>query len=379
MSAIEVTPVKGFLQFLAFNNLPRKLYAGMAGFAPNLDVERLALYAHRLNPHFKMVEAQEFLAKKDGRVVGRIFAQVYRPEFTPKEASRFQFGSLDAIDDAEVVRALTKAAEDWLRARGADVVHGPFSPSINGECGVLIDGFEAKPMFLTPWHPPYLSHHIDAAGYEKARDLISYRLDTSPDILNEPARISTRREWKNRLNIRPLDLEHLKTGETALMAELFNDAWRDNWGYVPFTLEEFDSMADALKFIVPPEYGIVIELDGAPVSFLVALPNLHEITQDLGGRLFPFGLFKLIARVRGHKFTSARVLLMGSRKALQRSATGGAVLLAMIEEMRRRVAGHSVTHIEAGWVLENNLDMRKPIEMFGGKADKTHRIYEKRL
>jgi hypothetical protein len=163
------------------------------------------------------------------------------------------------------------------------------------------------------------------------------------------------------------------------MTELFNDAWRDNWGFVPFTLAEFDSIADTLKFVVPPEFSMVIELDGAPVSFVVALPNLHEITSDMNGRLFPFGLFKLISRIRNHKFSSGRIVLLGSRKTLQRSATGGAVLLSMIEEMRRRAAGHSVNHVEAGWVLEDNSDMRRPIEMFGGKIDKTHRIYEKRV
>ena len=379
MSKIEVAPVKGLLQFLAFNNLPRKLYAGAPGFAPNLDIERLTHYAHKLNPHFKLVEAQEFLARKDGAVVGRIFAQVYKPEFAPLEASPAQFGSLDAIDDIDVVRALTTTAEDWLRARGATVIHGPFSPSINAECGMLVSGFESTPMYLTPWHPPYLSRHIEALGYEKARDLVSYKVDVSPDILKEPARISTRREWKDRLRIRPLDLDHLKTGETALMTELFNDGWRGNWGYVPFTLEEFDSIADALKYFVPPEFGIVVELDGAPVSFVIALPNLHEIAADMNGRLFPFGIAKLISRARNHKFKTARIILLGSRKTLQRSATGGVVLLAMIEEMRRRAASVSATQIEAGWVLETNMDMRKPIEMFGGTIDKTHRIYEKRL
>jgi hypothetical protein len=379
MSTVEMVPVNGLREFLTFCKLPRLLYASAPGFAPMLDAERWTNHAHMLNPHFKRVEEQKFLARRDGQWVGRIAAQMYKAEIEPLGASRAQFGSLDAIDDIEVVRALTKAAEDWLAARGATHVNGPFSPSINHECGMLVQGFEATPMFLTPWHPPYLSRHIEALGYEKARDLYSYRLDLSPDELNKPARISNRKEWRDRLKLRPLNMKALKKGETALMAELFNDGWSSNWGFVPFGRDEFDSQADALGYVVPEEFSIVAELDGVPQSFAIVLPNLHEITADFDGRIFPFGLAKLIFRMRNHKFRAARLALLGTRKSLQKSATGGAILMSMIEEFRRRGAKASVNHLEAGWVLEDNMDMRKPIEMFGGKVDKIHRIYEKRL
>jgi hypothetical protein len=379
MAQIDVVPATGLARFLTYNKLPRLLYAGAKGFAPPLDVERWTLHGHLFNPHFKLVEAQEFLARRGGQWVGRILAQVYKPEYAPVGASRFQFGSLDAIDDIEVVRALTLAAEGWLKARGADRINGPFSPTINGECGMLIEGFDATPMFLTPWHPPYLSRHVEALGYGKARDLVSYMIELTPDELNKPARISTRAEWKDRLKIRELDFKRLKKGETQLMSDLFNDGWRDNWGFVPFTKAEFDSIADALSFATPPEFTLVVELDGAPKSFAVALPNLFEITDDLDGRLLPFGLARVISRFRKHKYKTGRVLLLGTRKDLQNSATGGAILLAIVEEMRRRAAQKSLERIEAGWVLEDNAAMRRPIEMLGGKVDKIHRIYEKRL
>jgi hypothetical protein len=379
MSAIEIIPVDGLLGFLTFCKLPRLLYAGAQGFAPLLDAERWSNHAHMLNPHFKRVEEQKFLARRDGQWVGRIAAQMYKREIEPIGASRAQFGSLDAIDDVNVVRALTDAAENWLKERGATRINGPFSPSINGECGLLVQGFGATPMFLTPWHPPYLSRHIEALGYEKARDLYSYRLDLSPDELNKPARISNRKEWRDRLKLRPLNMKALKKGETALMSELFNDGWSGNWGFVPFGQDEFDSIADVLGYVVPEDFSIVVELDGVPQSFAIALPNLHEVIGDLNGRLFPFGLAQLISRIRNHKFKSARLALLGTRKSLQKSATGGAILLSMIEEFRRRGVKASVDHLEAGWVLEDNMDMRKPIEMFGGKVDKIHRIYEKRL
>ncbi len=379
MARIEIVPVAGLSQFLTFCKLPRLLYKGAPGFAPPLDLERWTLFAHFLNPHYKLVEDQKFLARRDGEWVGRISAHVYKDGITPVGASPAQFGALDAVDDRDVVRALTEAAEGWLAEKGATRINGPFSPTINGECGMLVEGFEATPMIFMPWHPPYLSRHLEALGYGKAKDLISYRFEIDEALLNEKPRITSRKEWRDRLTLRPLDMAKLKTGETALMEELFNDGWSENWGFVPFTKAEFDSTADALKLVMPPEFGIVAELDGKPQSFVIALPNLFEIVSDFDGRLFPLGLPKLISRMRNHKFDAARIVLLGTRKALQNSATGGAILLGMIEEMRRRGASASIKHLEAGWVLEDNLAMRRPIEMFGGQVDKIHRIYEKRL
>ncbi len=380
MAQIEIVPANGLFHFIVYNKLPRLLYAGAKGFAAPLDVERWTLHGHKLNPHFKLVDAQEFLARREGRWVGRILAQVYKEGITPNGASRHQFGSLDAIDDLDVVRALTKAAEDWLKSRGAERINGPFSPSINAECGLLVEGFETTPMFLTPWHPPYLSRHLEALGYEKARDLISYVISISPEEMSKPSRILTRPEWKHRLKIREIDFKRLKQGETQLMSDLFNDSWRDNWGFVPFTKEEFNSIADALAFATPPEFTMVVELDGDPKAFAVALPNLFEIIDDLDGRLLPFNIFRLIQRFRSKpEYKTGRILLLGMRKELQSSATGGAILMAMIEEIRRRGGASAIETIEAGWVLEDNPAMRKPIEMFGGKIDKIHRIYEKRL
>jgi hypothetical protein len=376
---IEIVEAKGLAHFLTYNKVPRLLYRGMQGFAPPLDVERWTLHGHKLNPHFKLVEAQEFLARRDGRWVGRILAQVYKPEFTPVEASRFQFGSLDAEDDLETVRALTGAAEAWLKARGATAINGPFSPSINGEMGMLVQGFDERPVFLTPWHPAYLSRHLEALGYAKARDVYSYSMDNTPGAPDEPARMANRREWKGRLKTRQIDFSRLKKGETQLMTDLFNDGWRNNWGFVPFTLEEFNSIADALGFVTPPEFTMVVELDGKPAAFAVALPNLFEIIDDLDGRLLPTGIVKVISRLRSHRYDSAKLLLLGMRKELHGSATGGAILMTMVEEIRRRGRSHSISELEAGWVLENNLAMRKPIELFGGRISKIHRIYEKRV
>jgi hypothetical protein len=378
MSEIAVQPVAGLKTFLDFCKVPRLIYKGAKGFAPQLDAERWTLYGAKLNPHFATVEHQAWLVHKDGELAGRIYAQVYKPGIVPVGASPLQFGCLDVIEDEGVVDALLAAAEKWLRQRGAGTIHGPFSLSPNSECGMLVEGFTATPMIFMPWNPPYLPALLEAHGYRKARDLISYRYDvTEADHVDKPG-ILARPEWRDRLKIRNIDLKSIKA-EAALIVDIFNDAWSENWGFVPFGYDEFMSTADALKYIMQPEGGFMIELDGEGHAFGIILPNLNEITADFDGRLFPFGLPRLISRIRNHQFKTGRLCLFGIRRSLHRRAAGGAVILAFIEECRRRSHKFTIDHIEFGWVLENNLGMRRPIELSGARIDKVHRIYEKDL
>ena len=376
--SIEIVPVKGVGKFLAFCRVPRQIYKGMEGFSAPLDAERWTTFAARFNPHYKLVESQGFLARKNGKYVGRVAAQIYKNGITPVGASPAQFGAIDAIDDPDVVAALMKAVEDWLGARSAHIVHGPFSPSVNAEAGMLVEGFTALPMIFMPWSPAYLPRHMEACGYSKARDLISYRYLVRESDLESKGSILARPEWKERIKIRTLDLKNLKS-EAEIIMSVFNDAWSNNWGFVPYTLEEFLSVADGLKYVTPKECGFIVQLDGEAQAFGIVLPNLHEILADMNGKLFPFNLPKVISRVRNHNFKSGRLLLFGIRKALQRKAIGGVITLAFIEEMRRRGRGFSIEQIEFGWVLEDNTAMRRPIELSGAEIDKVHRIYEKQL
>jgi len=378
MSKIEILPVDGIRRFMAYSRLPRVIYRGRSGFAPPLDAERWTVHAHRLNPHFKLVESCAWLARKDGVYVGRIHAQIYKEPIKPVDISSAQFGCLDAIEDEAIVTGLTQAAEAWLRERGAGEVHGPFSPSINSEAGVLVEGFDALPMTFMPWNPPYLPTMLEKLGYQKACDLISYRYKIDDSTRTAKSVILERPEWRERLKVRPIHLKNIEP-EVRLLTELFNDAWSGNWGFVPFTYDEFKSVADGLKFVMLQEGGFLIELDGEPQAFGIILPNLHEITSDLDGRLFPLGLPRVVTRLRRHVYKSGRLALFGIRKALHRKAVGGAVLLAFIDECKRRSRESRIEHVEFGWVLEHNMAMRKPIEMAGAEVDKIHRIYKKPL
>jgi hypothetical protein len=378
MSEIKIVPVKGLGAFLEFCKVPRLIYKGMEGFAPQLDAERWTLYGSKLNPHFKSVDWQAWLAYKDGKPAGRIQAQIYK-DIVPLGASPAQFGCLDTIEDDAVLGALLEAAETWLRDRGADMIHGPFSPSIWSEMGMLVDGFDAMPMIFMPWNPSYLPAMLERRGYAKARDVVSYRYLVSDKDKTESSSILARPEWRERLKIRTIDLNDIKA-EAALIVDIFNDAWRDNWGFVPFTYEEFMSSAESLKYVMPPEGGFVVELDGVAQAFAIVLPNLYEIIDDLDGKLFPLGLPKMISRIRKHQYKTMRLALFGLRSALQRKALGGAVILAFIEEIRRRSRHYpTIEHCEFGWVLEDNFGMRKPIELAGAVVDKVHRIYGKDL
>ena len=241
MAQIDVAPAKGLSGFLTYNKLPRLLYAGAKGFAPPLDVERWTLHGHFLNPHFKLVEAQEFLAKRDGQWVGRIFAQVYKPEVMPGRRVALPV-RLARRSGRHRGRARIDARGRRTGSRRAAPIEST-APSLRpstANAGCSSRALKSTPMFLTPWHPPYLSRHIEALGYEKAKDLVSYMIDLTPEELNKPSRILDRAEWKDRLKIRELDFKRLKQGETQLMSDLFNDGWRDNWGFVPFTKAEFE-------------------------------------------------------------------------------------------------------------------------------------------
>ena len=290
-SPVEVSPVKSPGDFLTFCHLPRLLYSGQTGFACSLDAERWTLYAHWLNPHYHRVRSKAFLARRSGKVVGRIEAQIFT-SVVPVGASPAQFGSLDAIDDPDVVAALMRTAENWLLREGADLIQGPFSPSFNSEAGLLVEGFQAEPMIFMPWHPPYLGRMLEDLGYAKIRDLISYRYDVDEGDRSTGATVVNRPEWRKRLRFRSFRIGE-SSSDARIVVDIFNDGWRENWGFTPLGLDEYTAMGHLLRHFVTQDYGFVIELDEEPVGFVIIVPNLHDLTADLGGRLLACGIFRL--------------------------------------------------------------------------------------
>jgi hypothetical protein len=288
------------------------------------------------------------------------------------------FGVLEAIDDRAVFAALLGAAEEWLRAQGMRRVIGPYNLSINGDIGILIEGFDDPPMFLTGHGRPYYDPHVAALGYHKAKDVVAYHLDTAgtpPKTMVEAAR---RAREAARVRIRPLDKSRLKA-ETQLISDVFCDAWADNWGFVPFTQAEFAELASALRYLVPKDFVQFAQVDGETAAMLVIVPNLNELIGDLRGKLLPFGWAKLLWLLKMQRPHSARVALMGVRQKFHTSSLAMALVFGLIEAVRVSPAVEGLKYLEMGWVLEDNFPLLRVMRLLGGRQYKTYRVYEKPL
>lgn len=377
MSEIDVRPVAGKSGLRQFIELPIRLYAGHKGYAPHLTLERMDAFSTAKNPHFQHAEAEFFLARRGDRVVGRIMVQVDRAHLVRHHDATGHFGLLDAEDDPAVFAALFGAAEDWLRARGMKRIAGPYSISINDEVGQMIAGFDERPMLLMPYGPRWAPASIERAGYAKLMDLHSYEYD----VRKAPVTIGHRlieRYAKGRVKVRSVDMKRFDA-EVKTVVDIFNDAWQDNWGFVPMTQAEVEHAAKTMKPMVEPDVIWLAELDNQPVAMILALPNLNEAVADMGGRLFPFNWIKLLWRLKRRKVKSGRVALMGVRMALRNSPLGAALAMMVIDKLREHGTALGYHYAELGWILETNTVTRRIIEQSGGREYKTYRLYARDL
>jgi hypothetical protein len=376
--ALRIEPVENRRQLDEFIQLPMRLYRGAPGYVAPLVLERRDALRKDKNPYFLHSEAQYWLARRDGRAVGRISAQIDKLYLERHGSDTGHFGFLDAEDDAALFRALTETAADWLRSRGMRRMLGPLSLSTNEECGLLIDGFDATPMMMMNFALPYVGARLAGLGFAKAKDIIAYDYEVQPAPPENIRRMAEKLATTARARVRPVDMrrydEELKT-----VIGIFNDAWTENWGFVPFTETEMHHIADGMKPLIRGELVQIGELDGEPASMAVCLPNLSEAIAGLDGAVLPLGWAKILWRLKVSGLKTGRVLLMGLRREHQRSAAGTVLLFAMLEALRRSMHGAGLKHVELGWILEDNLPMRRVIEDIGGRAYKTYRIYEKAI
>jgi hypothetical protein len=278
-----------------------------------------------------------------------------------------------------VFAALFEAAEHWLLERGVRRVRGPFNFSINDECGLLVEGFDRPPVFLTGHARRWYADRVEALGYEKAQDTIAYRFDLRGEPLPAVARrLVERAHASPNITIRPLRMRSFHE-ELQTIIGVFNDAWSGNWGFIPFTQAEIDRVASDLKPLLRPEFGQIVEMDGEPVAFGILLPNLNEAIADLRGSLLPFGLTKLAWRLFTGRIRSCRLPLMGVRRRLHATPLGAALAFMVIDGIYRAAAARNFREAELSWILEDNLPMRRMIESAGGVPYKAWRIYEKTL
>ncbi len=374
LSILAVDSPRQLEQFLA---LPMTLYAGARGYAPPLLSEMRKLLDPARSAYFQHAEARFWIASRGGQAVGRISAQIDRLSLERHGAIGY-FGFLDAVDDRDVFAALAAAAETWLKERGMVRVRGPFNPSINEEAGLLAEGFDAPPMLMMPYAPPYAGRRLAEQGYAKAKDLIAYDYDmaTAKPILAE--RWLAKAADGRRVRVRNLDKRRYDA-DLAMILDIFNDAWSENWGFVPFTADEVTQAAQGLRPVLLPDLVWIAEVDGEAASMIVAVPNLAEAIADLGGRLLPTGWVKLLWRLKIKGLRTARVPLFGVRRRYHGTPLGAALGLIVLENLRRTVVRLGFARAELSWILDDNVAARRLIEGVGGRAYKTYRIYEKAL
>lgn len=331
----------------------------------------------RKNPFYKNAERQLFLALRDGRPVGRIAAIENRAHNEFHEDRVGFFGFFECQDDREAAGALFSAAEDWLRPRGLDTMRGPMNPSTNHECGMLVRGFRWHPMIMTTWNPRYYPTLIESLGFAKAKDLLAYFFSTAgehPFELPDRYRVHAERALAGRrLTFRDLDLKRFNE-EVDRCWEIYNSAWDANWGFVPMSRESFLHEAQVLKYIVWPQFTFMAEVDGQPAGFMIIVPDFHHAFKAVGnGRLFPTGLFKLLAAKR--RLRSGRIMILGAKPEFRRRG----IFALFTHEMSQRTKAVKLAGVEASWILEDNDKLNRPLQALGAKEYRRWRIYDRTI
>ncbi len=372
--ALEITPVSGRGDLREFVELPFRLHAGTA-WIPPLKLERYAYLNRKLNPYFKHGEAELFLARRDGRVVGRISAQVDRA-FNAYHDNRWgMFGFLDFEDDQELLDALLDAAASWLRARGRDRMIGPMDFVMNEESGVLFEGYELEPMIRQPWHPPYYRQRCDDAGLAKAMDLFHWKLQISDrDERMAPIlpQLAERSRTKHGIRLRKMSWLHLRR-EMDEFAKVYNAAWSHNWGFVPYAKEDLDDLGITYRLIYSRDWFMIAENDTETVAMAITIPDINQVYKKMKGRLLPLGWWYYLKRRR--YIDRARIGFLGVLPEYQHTGVAAALYMEHFEVADRT----NIKTGEAGWILESNKSMNRALEALGGSIVKRCRVYERLL
>jgi hypothetical protein len=366
---------RALAEFIA---LPRRLYASEPNYVAPLDHDRRQLLDPRRSAFMTHGEAAYWIARRGGRAVGRISAQIDHLATGPMHEGVGFFGCLDAEDDADTVATLLRAAESWLVERGKRVARGPFLLSINGESGLLLEGQAEPAMVMMPWHPSYLAGHLEKAGARLVKTLNSYSFDSRGAQLAERLeRLGTERRRQ------AFTIRDMPTGRFAEDAEagrlLFNEAWSANWGFVPVSREEMSSMIKAFRPLLRREWGVLVEQRGKLVGFALFLPNLFEISGDLGGAPSPIGWLKLGWRAMRGRFHGGRGVLFGVAKPMVGTVAGAGVALVLVDELRRRAEKTGVQDLECGWILDDNHAMTSVVRWLGAERTRRFGVFERTI
>lgn len=369
--AVSVVETKG--EKADFIEFPYQHYAKDQYWVPPLRIEQKKLLNTDKNPFFKNADSELFLAYHNDKLVGRI-ATIIDHRYNDYHNSKTGFfGFYECINRQQTNALMFRIAEDWLRSRGMEKMMGPANPGMMDEIGILVQGFQKYPSILMPYHKEYYDSLLKSAGLEKVMDLYTYEVNqdnVDRDRMNRAVEIVKKRLPD--IRIRKIRLNKIKE-EIKIIQKIFNAAWKDNWGYIPLSKEEFEYLASDLKTIVDNNYAHIAEVGGKPVGFSVALPDYNQILKDMNGKLFPFGIFKILWNRR--KITHIRTALMGVLPEFQ----GKGIDALLHRESIENGLKFNKYSSEIGWILESNVQMNRVAEKIGGELDKIYRMYRKAL
>ena len=376
--SLEILPVERNRRLSEFIDVPWRIpaIADHPAWVPPLRMMVKDLVDTKADPFYRRAERQLWLAYRDGKPVGRVGAIENRAhnEFHGDRVGFFGF--FESIDDPEVARRLLDVAAEWLQRRGLTAMRGPMNPSTNHDCGVLIDGFDEHPVFLTSWNPPYYDALLQNAGLGVAKDLVGYWLPYGEAGFQVPPRVealAARAKERAKLTFRDIDPKRY-WDEVELCWQIYNSAWERNWGFVPMTRDEFMFQAKGLKPLLLPQFAFIAEINGEPAGFMLCVPDFNQILKrNRSGRLFPFGLLKILTGKS--KLRTGRIMALGIKEQFR----SGSILPVFMHESLRRAVAYGSTGAEASWILEENQQMRQPIDAWGGRVYRKWRIYERAL
>ncbi len=359
-----------------FINFPYKFYAGNKNWVEPLRFDVRNNLNEKKNPFYQHSKIRLWLAYKGSEIVGRIAGIINDSHNKFYNDRTGFFGFFECIDNKEVASMLFEKAEEFAKENGMDILRGPVNPSTNDECGLLIDSFDSPPVMLMPYNPEYYSRLIENSGFKKVKDLLALWIDSevikNEQLMNKLERLSELIIKKENLSIRKVNLKDF-ANEVQRVREVYNNAWQDNWGFVPMTEDEFKFIAANLKMAVDPDFVEFAEIDGKTVGFSLALPDVNQAIKGLNGKLFPFGILKFLNNRK--KINQLRVIIMGVKKEYHKKGIDAVFYRNIIKEGNRK----KFRGAEISWVLEDNLAMKQAAEKLGARVYKTYRIYDKNI
>jgi GNAT superfamily N-acetyltransferase len=373
MSQINVSPVESPKDRNLFIKFPWKIYQSDPAWVPPLIIERKEFLDRKKHPFYLHGDAQLFLARRNGQVVGRIMASDDPNYNALHETNVGCFGLFECIDDREVAAALFAAADEWLRKKGRTEVMGPIDYSTNYVCALLIDGFQYPPTLLTSHNPPYYAGLIESCGFTKAKDWYAWWFSEYPEPAERLRKIALARSRKQGVTIRPINLKQVAE-ESQRIRTIYNQAWEKNWGFVPFTGPEIEHMAKEMKPLIVPQALLLAEAAGEPVGFVIGVPDINVAFRHINGRLFwfglPIGLLKLL--YYRLKIRTGRLVALGVVAKYRRAGVAETLVLQLMDEaFKRGFTG------ELSMTLEDNVMVNRFIEAMGARRYKTFRIYQR--